>query len=1144
MNHRTRALVGLLCIAGLATGQLNQSYRPEFFSPGQGFQSASAQISSSNVQQFKRQAPGGGGAGGADVIPHDQKKQTTFWWVAPDTPFKATKIGGGVQHPPGTDGEDGAAGGAGAVAGAAVGAGGVAGGTVSQTAFQASAARTATGQAGQAFGAGGTTTSIQSSTASRTIGTQTQGFQGAGVATGGVAGTLGGTRTSIRKSSTSTFGTQAGVGQPGVIAGSSRTTSSTSNTQVNTGTVQPGVGAGGIQTSTIIRESKTQTTTGVAPVPVPAPPPQTIQSTTTGVRTDTITNVNSPVPRTTVDITKQTNVDTQRTNTIQTNLYPGQPGSTSTASVVGTSTRTTGVTPNNYGGTTVTKTQERTDGGITSQVITTGTIARPYFKKTTLTSERGYDYPIPETIPCYEPNKICAPHQYCVNGVVDESQLNLFNTNNQNCNSGTEQCCKIQQTPATRCPDDSYVCVSPDLCNNGLLNFDAQNAISTRQPTGECYAPEVCCKQQSLLSQSTVLTNEGYVVKVPENQYLPPEGQNTVTNIQTAPPPPPPTTPRPPPTTTRYVPPPTTTRYVPPPTTTRYVPPPTTTRYVPPPTTTRYFPPPTTTRAPFRGDEYIPPREEVPASSNDDPNKIRPPQDELPNPANETPVVIRPTTLRPFQPPRQPGPEAPPPLPPVGCSAAMNCTEEEYCSSTGVISKTPVVLTEEQKLFRVPVTACRNLERGFTGVCCRDPDYVDPWPVGQLGQYNPEILGFDDGSYKPTGNGNGNGNGNDNGNGRRPGEPIQASPSQVTSTQSFAPNQFVSQTASVTQSKTQYDRGVTASASFQSTVGQRVNAVPSGLQFTNSGNTRFRPFQNQRSESTFAKPQQCAPRNYNTQPRGAGPLGTGFGEFPWQAMVLLETNKTLLCGGAIISDNTVVTAANCVYGLNPRTIQIKGGEWRLGVDAEPKTFQIVRVKDIVYHPAYNPTTLNYDVAMLVLEDRLRFDTHIGAICLDENDVVPSASYENCVTTGWGKEVLKIHIQNALMQQMSISLLSEAESQSQLQRNGFAPESHICGKPSGDACEVDVGSALACADTSGAYYLKGVYSADNGCNRPDQIVSFSNIDVQWIKQALKNPNQFITPVPNYQTAANSPQVTRVQLQSTQGPAYNNKYLPPY
>lgn len=84
----------------------------------------------------------------------------------------------------------------------------------------------------------------------------------------------------------------------------------------------------------------------------------------------------------------------------------------------------------NYGGTTVTKTQERTDGGITSKVITTGTITRPYFKQTTLTSD-GYNYPVPETIPCYEPSKICAPNQYCNDGFVDESQLNLFNTNNQ-----------------------------------------------------------------------------------------------------------------------------------------------------------------------------------------------------------------------------------------------------------------------------------------------------------------------------------------------------------------------------------------------------------------------------------------------------------------------------------------------------------------------------------------------------------------------------------------------------------------------------------------------------------------------------------------------------------------------------------------
>lgn len=84
---------------------------------------------------------------------------------------------------------------------------------------------------------------------------------------------------------------------------------------------------------------------------------------------------------------------------------------------------------------------------------------------------------------------------------------------------------------------------------------------------------------------------------------------------------------------------------------------------------------------------------------------------------------------------------------------------------------------------------------------------------------------------------------------------------------------------------------------------------------------------------------------------------------------------------------------------------IKGGEWRLGADEEPKTFQIIRVKNIIFHPAYQPTTLSSDVALLYLEDNLRYDDHIGPICLDELDLDASQS-SDCVTTGWGKEVLR------------------------------------------------------------------------------------------------------------------------------------------
>lgn len=50
----------------------------------------------------------------------------------------------------------------------------------------------------------------------------------------------------------------------------------------------------------------------------------------------------------------------------------------------------------------------------------------------------------------------------------------------------------------------------------------------------------------------------------------------------------------------------------------------------------------------------------------------------------------------------------------------------------------------------------------------------------------------------------------------------------------------------------------------------------------------------------------------NAIPQGVGPFDAAFGEFPWQAMVLKESTKSLLCGGAIIQADTVLTAANCV----------------------------------------------------------------------------------------------------------------------------------------------------------------------------------------------------------------------------------------
>lgn len=126
------------------------------------------------------------------------------------------------------------------------------------------------------------------------------------------------------------------------------------------------------------------------------------------------------------------------------------------------------------------------------------------------------------------------------------------------------------------------------------------------------------------------------------------------------------------------------------------------------------------TKKPFVGQQYIPPRDnEVPDGNNPigqylPPNRGEDEKSEpIPNNSYDSLAQVRP--------PGQTGEsELAQPLPPIQCPAATNCTEIQFCSADGSISKTPVILKPEQEAYRVPLSDCRDLSRGFTGKCCRD----------------------------------------------------------------------------------------------------------------------------------------------------------------------------------------------------------------------------------------------------------------------------------------------------------------------------------------------------------------------------------------------------------------------------------------
>ena len=63
----------------------------------------------------------------------------------------------------------------------------------------------------------------------------------------------------------------------------------------------------------------------------------------------------------------------------------------------------------------------------------------------------------------------------------------------------------------------------------------------------------------------------------------------------------------------------------------------------------------------------------------------------------------------------------------------MKCVPKTNCDLKGVMTETTQNYSPEVELRRVPLIPCVNREAGnVVDVCCRDPNYKDPWPGGMM----------------------------------------------------------------------------------------------------------------------------------------------------------------------------------------------------------------------------------------------------------------------------------------------------------------------------------------------------------------------------------------------------------------------------
>lgn len=165
---------------------------------------------------------------------------------------------------------------------------------------------------------------------------------------------------------------------------------------------------------------------------------------------------------------------------------------------------------------------------------------------------------------------------------------------------------------------------------------------------------------------------------------------------------------------------------------------------------------------------------------------------------------------------------------------------------------------------------------------------------------------------------------------------------------------------------------------------------------------------------------QCHPGCGLSISRKASPLlvggvSTNNSMVPWHVAVY-EMDE-FICGGSIITSKLVISAAHCFYRDLPNSgvklerkerFKIVAGKYFRELNKEePLKTQTFNVEDIKGLEGYNGYRGNFvaDIAIVVLDKNIRFNSHISPICLDYDSNLQSQSKlpvgKNGKLAGWG-----------------------------------------------------------------------------------------------------------------------------------------------
>uniref|UniRef100_A0A8C7X0M2 Peptidase S1 domain-containing protein n=1 Tax=Oryzias sinensis TaxID=183150 RepID=A0A8C7X0M2_9TELE len=208
-----------------------------------------------------------------------------------------------------------------------------------------------------------------------------------------------------------------------------------------------------------------------------------------------------------------------------------------------------------------------------------------------------------------------------------------------------------------------------------------------------------------------------------------------------------------------------------------------------------------------------------------------------------------------------------------------------------------------------------------------------------------------------------------------------------------------------------------------------------------------------------------------------------------QFMVSVQNKNGHVCGGFLICEDFVVTAAHCDSGL--KHVILGGHNWKYS------NVKKIQISNQCKHKKYSDVQYGYDIMLLKVSIRLE---NIKTIPLAENDMNLSVNQE-CSVAGWGK----MESTGGLVDDLRVVNVSIIDHNDCQQSWGGLPTNVICagGKYTDKGfCQGDSGGPLVC---NGKAVGIVSFNKHKDCKYPDVPNVYTDIReyVQWINNITTN-----------------------------------------